>query len=290
MEKLVAWAYGVIDRQIELRRRGRAAGEPRRNDLLDAALDMEGQVDGTEPEGWVMDQAAMRGMFMVIWQHFAVTCKLAKLGSKMYNYFDQDLLVAGSGSTTSTIEWAMAELLLHPRCMHKVQDELRRVLGERPHVAESDISNLPYLQAVVKETLRLHPTVPIGLNKAETTVEVQGYRIPEGTTVYVNIWAICRRAKAWGDDAEEFVPERFVGRDDDVGFLGNCFELIPFGAGRRICLGLPLAERMLHLMLASLLHRFQWAVHDDGVGMAERFGLVLSMATPLRAVAKEVVV
>jgi cytochrome P450 len=86
------------------------------------------------------------------------------------------------------------------------------------------------------------------------------------------------------------VPERFVGRDDDVRFLGNCFELIPFGAGRRICLGLPLAERMLHLMLASLLHRFQWAVHDDGVGMAERFGLVLSMATPLRVVAKEVVV
>jgi hypothetical protein len=112
--------------------------------LLDAALDMEGQVDGTEPEGWVMDQAAMRGMFMVIWQHFAVTCNLVKFGSKMYNYFDQDLLVTGSGSTTSTIEWAMAELLLHPRCMHKVQDELRRVLGERPHVAESDISNCEY--------------------------------------------------------------------------------------------------------------------------------------------------
>ncbi|XP_021317855.1 cytochrome P450 76A1 [Sorghum bicolor] len=256
MEKLVAWTYGVNDRQIDLRRHGRAAGEPRRNDLLDAALDMEGQVDGTE--GWVMNQEAMRGMFM-------------------------DLLVAGSGSTTSTIEWAMAELLLHPRCMTK---ELRRVIGARPHVAESDISNLTYLQAVVKETLRLHPTVPIGLNKAEATVEVHGYRIPEGTTVYVNIWAICRRAKVWGDDAEE----RFVvGRDDGVGFLGNCFELIPFGAGRRICLGLPLAERMLHLMLGSLLHRFDCAVEDDGIDMAERFGLVLSMATPLRAVAKEVV-
>jgi cytochrome P450 len=150
-------------------------------------------------------------------------------------------------------------------------------------------------------TLRLHPTVPIGLNKAEATVEVQGYRIPEGTTVYVNIWAIYRRAKAWGDDADEFVPERFVGREDGVGFLGNCFELVPFGAGRRICLGLPLAERMLHLMIASLLHRFEWAaVHggqggsgwgddDIGIDMAERFGLVLSMATPLRAVAKEVV-
>ncbi|CAL5047294.1 unnamed protein product [Urochloa decumbens] len=259
MEKLVGWTYGVIDRQIELRRRRRAAGEPRKNDLLDAALDMEGEAQGEE--GWVMNQDAMRGMFM-------------------------DLLVAGSGSTTSTVEWAMAELLQNPGCMEKVQEELKRVLGARTHVAESDISHLPYLQAVVKETLRLHPTVPIGLNKAEATVEIQGYRIPKGTTVYVNIWDICRRANAWEDDPEKFMPERFAGRD--VGFLGTNFELIPFGAGRRICLGLPLAERMLHLMLASLLHGFEWTLPDGqvGVDMAEQFGLVLSMATPLRAVVK----
>ncbi|OEL19574.1 Cytochrome P450 76C4 [Dichanthelium oligosanthes] len=265
MEKLVGWTYGVIDRQVELRRRARAAGEPRKNDLLDAALDMEGEVEG---EGWAMNQEAMRGMFM-------------------------DLLVAGSGSTTSTIEWAMAELLQNTRCLDKVQKELKGVLGKRTHVTESDINQLPYLQAVVKETLRLHPTVPIGLSKAEATVAIQGYRIPKGTTVYVNIWAICRRARVWVDP-EKFVPERFA--DKDVSFLGTNFELIPFGAGRRVCLGLPLAERMLHLMLAALLHQFQWTLPDDGhvggdagaVDMAEQFGLVLSMATPLRAVAKEI--
>ncbi|KAJ1255186.1 hypothetical protein BS78_K148900 [Paspalum vaginatum] len=274
IEKLVGWMYGLIDRPIEGRRRPRAAGEPRKGDLLDAALDMEGgDVDGDE-EGWVMNQETLRGMFM-------------------------DLLVAGSGSTTSTVEWAMAELLLNPRCMHKVQEELRGVLGTRTHVAESDIDRLPYLQAVVKETLRLHPTVPIGLNKAEAIVEIQGYRIPKGTTVYVNIWDICRRAKTWADDdPERFMPERFVGCGDDkeedrmIGFLGTNFELIPFGARRRICLGMPLAERMLHLMLASLLHRFDWAPlpGQDGFGinMEEQFGLVLSMATPLRAVAKQV--
>nr|CAB3491726.1 unnamed protein product [Digitaria exilis] len=262
MEKLVAWTYMVIDQQIELRRRRRTAGEPRKNDLLDAALDMEGEVD--EGEGWAMNQDAIRGMLM-------------------------DLLVAGSGSTTSTIEWAMAELLQNPRCMAKVQDEIKGVLGTRRHVEERDISKLPYLQAVVKETLRLHPTVPIGLNKAEATVEIHGYKVPKGTTVYVNLWDICRRAKAW-DEPEEFMPERFD--KDDVSFLGTNFELIPFGAGRRICLGMPLAERMLHLMLASLLHRFEWTMlpedgQQGGLDMAEQFGLVLSLATPLRAVARE---
>lgn len=198
------------------------------------------------------------------------------------------MLVAGSGSTTSTIEWAMAELLQNPRCMSKVQDELKSVLGTRPHVEEADMAKLPYLQAVVKETLRLHPTVPIGLNKAEATVEIHGYKVPRGTTVYVNLWDICRRSKAWVDP-EEFTPERFAAGDKDVAFSGTNFELIPFGAGRRICLGMPLAEKMLHLMLASLLHRFEWRIADEGgVDMAEQFGLVLSMATPLRAVAREI--
>jgi cytochrome P450 len=182
----------------------------------------------------------------------------------------------------------MAELLQNPRCMNKVQDELKRVLASRTHVAESDIAKLPYLQAVVKETLRLHATVPIGLNKAEATVEIQGYEIPKGTTIYVNLWDICRRAKVW-DDPEKFMPERFFADRDVISFSGTNFELIPFGAGRRICLGLPLAERMLHLMLASLLHGFEWRVPDGqvGVDMAEQFGLVLSMATPLLAVAKK---
>uniref|UniRef100_A0A0E0M5X0 Cytochrome P450 n=1 Tax=Oryza punctata TaxID=4537 RepID=A0A0E0M5X0_ORYPU len=260
MEKLVGWVYGVIDGQIEQRRRRRIAGEPRKNDLLDVALDMEGEVEG---EGWVMNRETMRGMFM-------------------------DLLVAGSGSTSSTIEWAMAELLENQKSMKKLQEELKGLLGTRTHVAESDISQLPYLQAVIKETLRLHPTVPIAFNKADATVEIQGYKIPQGTTVYVNIWAICREAKIW-DDPEKFMPERFL--DRDINFLGTNFEFIPFGAGRRICLGMPLAERMLHLMLASLLLQFDWTILDevngDGLDMTEKFGLVLSMAMPLRAVAKE---
>uniref|UniRef100_A0A0E0EW69 Cytochrome P450 n=1 Tax=Oryza meridionalis TaxID=40149 RepID=A0A0E0EW69_9ORYZ len=182
----------------------------------------------------------------------------------------------------------MAELLQNPKSMIKLQEELKGLLGTKTYVAESDISQLPYLQAVIKETLRFHPTVPIAFNKAEATVEIQGYKIPQGTTVYVNIWAICRRGKIW-EDPDKFMPERFLGRD--INFQGTNFEFIPFGAGRRICLGMPLAERMLHLMLASLLHRFEWTipreVMGDGLDMAEKFGLVLSMAKPLRAVAKE---
>ncbi|EEE50640.1 hypothetical protein OsJ_30853 [Oryza sativa Japonica Group] len=215
MDNLVGWVYGIIDVQIDRRRRRRIVCEPRKNDLLDVAFDMEGEV---ESEGWVMNQDTMRGMFM-------------------------DLLVAGSGSTSSTIEWAMAELLQNPKSMIQLPEELKGLMGTKTHVAESDISQLPYLQAVIKETLRLHPTVPIAFNKAEATVEIQGYKIPQGTTVYVNIWAICRRAKIW-DDLDKFMPYRFLGRD--INFLGTNFEFIPFGAGRRICLGMPLAEGMLH--------------------------------------------
>ncbi|KAK4262676.1 hypothetical protein QN277_028210 [Acacia crassicarpa] len=162
-----------------------------------------------------------------------------------------DLFAAGIDTTTSTLEWGMAELLRNPRVMEKAKAELEEAMEKGKPVEESDIARLPYLQAVLKETFRLHPAVPFLLpRKAKIDVELGGYTIPKGAQALVNVWAIGRDASIW-ENPEEFMPERFMGSEIDV--KGRNFELIPFGAGWRLCPGYPLAMRMLLLMLGSLV-------------------------------------
>ncbi|KAK9983673.1 hypothetical protein SO802_033198 [Lithocarpus litseifolius] len=173
-----------------------------------------------------------------------------------------DLFVAGTDTTSATLEWAMAELLHNPEALSTAKAELEQVIGKGNSVQESDIPRLPYLQAIVKETLRLHPAVPFLLpRKAQVDVEISGYIIPKGAQVLVNAWAIGRDRRSW-DNAKSFMPERFLGSEIDV--KGLNFELIPFGGGRRTCPGLLLAIRMLHLMLGSLVQAFNWKL-EDGV-------------------------
>uniref|UniRef100_A0A0E0CY13 Cytochrome P450 n=1 Tax=Oryza meridionalis TaxID=40149 RepID=A0A0E0CY13_9ORYZ len=165
----------------------------------------------------------------------------------------------------------------------KAREELTRVIGSKPEIDESDIDNLEYLQAVVKETCRLDPPAPLLIpHRAETDTEIRGYTVPKGATVLENIWAIGRDSKF---EPDKFIPERFLQKEVD--FRGRDFELIPFGSGRRICPGLPLAVRMMHPMLASLLHQFEWRlppeVEKNGVDMEEKFGIVMTLATPLQA-------
>lgn len=192
--------------------------------------------------------------------------------------------MAGTDTTASTFQWAMAELLRNPKVLSKARAELNHIIGKGKQIEESDIARLPYLQAVVKETFRLHPAAPLLLpRKAETDVEIGGFKIPKGAQIMVNAWAIGRDSGTW-EDPNEFKPERFLGSEIDV--RGRNFELIPFGAGRRICPGMPLAIRMLHLMLGTLIHSFDWKLEDGkkDVDMDDKFGITLEMARPLRAV------
>ncbi|KAK2664719.1 hypothetical protein Ddye_003293 [Dipteronia dyeriana] len=197
-----------------------------------------------------------------------------------------DLFAAGTDTTSSTLEWAMAELIHNPEALSKARLELEQLIGKGNQIEESDISRLPYLQAIVKETFRLHPPVPLLLpRKASSDVEIYGYKVPEGAQVLVNVWAIGRDGTTW-DDPNSFVPERFLGSDMDV--RGRDFELIPFGAGRRICPGLPLAMRMLYLMLGTLIHSFDWklegGVKPENMDMDDKFGITVQRAQPLLAV------
>uniref|UniRef100_A0A7N2LTD1 Cytochrome P450 n=1 Tax=Quercus lobata TaxID=97700 RepID=A0A7N2LTD1_QUELO len=197
-----------------------------------------------------------------------------------------DLFLAGIDTTSSTVEWAMAELLHNPEKMKKARDELEEVLGKGGHVQESDISKFNYVRAIVKETLRLHPSVPFLLpRKAKTNIEICGYIVPKNAQILINVWAMGQDSRIW-QSPNLFMPERFL--EQDIDYKGQDFELIPFGAGRRICPGLPLANRMVHLMLASLVHYFAWKLPNEmrpeDMDMAEMFGLTLHRAVPLLAI------
>ncbi|KAK9277633.1 hypothetical protein L1049_007179 [Liquidambar formosana] len=194
-----------------------------------------------------------------------------------------DLFAAGTDTSSSTLEWAMAEVLRNPETLMKAKVELQQTIGKGNPLQEADIARLPYLQAIVKETFRLHPAIPFLLpRKVEADIELWGYEIPKGAQVLVNAWAIGRDPSTW-TNPNSFVPERFLGSDINV--KGRDFELIPFGAGRRICPGLPMAIRMVHLMLGSLIHSFDWKLEDgvtpEDMDMEDKFGLTLQKAHPL---------
>ncbi|KAJ9564027.1 hypothetical protein OSB04_009187 [Centaurea solstitialis] len=202
-----------------------------------------------------------------------------------------DLFSAATDTTTSTLEWAMAELVHNPEKMVKARSELLEVTRKDDLIIkESHISKLPYLRAVIKETFRLHPPAPLLLpRKALCDVEIRGFVVPKDAQILCNVWAICRDPTVWSDP-NKFMPERFL--DVDIDYSGLDFELIPFGSGRRICPGLPLAHRMLHLMLASLIHKFDWELEGEtraeDMDMSERFGITLHKNVPLVAIPIEI--
>lgn len=167
-----------------------------------------------------------------------------------------DMLVAATDTTAATSVWAITSLIKNPRVMKKVQEEIRNLGSKKEFIDENDIQNFPYLKAVIKETLRLHlPTPLLVPRESRETCIISGYKIPANTIVYVNAWAIQRDLNNW-KNPEEFYPERFL--ECSTNFLGQDFEFIPFGAGRRICPGISMGVASVELILANLLHSFDW--------------------------------
>ncbi|GMP86343.1 hypothetical protein CsSME_00039148 [Camellia sinensis var. sinensis] len=199
-----------------------------------------------------------------------------------------DMITAGMDTTAISVEWAMAELIKNPRVQQKAQEELDRVIGSERVMIEPDFSNLPYLQCIAKESLRLHPPTPLMLpHRANANVKIGGYDIPEGSNVHVNVWAVARDPAVWKNPME-FRPERFF--EEDVDMKGHDYRLLPFGAGRRVCPGAQLGINLVTSMLGHLLHHFVWTpsegVKPEEIDMSENPGLVTYMKTPVQAVAK----
>jgi len=163
---------------------------------------------------------------------------------------------AGIDTSSNTIDWIIAKLIKNPRIMVQVQQELNIVVGQDRLVTELDLPHLPYLQVVVKETLHLHPPTPLSLPRlAKNSCEIFNYHIPKSATLLINVWAIGRDLKEWLD-LLEFKPERFFldGEKVDVDVKGNNFELLPFGVGRKICVGMSLGLKLVQLLIATLTH------------------------------------
>lgn len=195
----------------------------------------------------------------------------------------QDMFIAGTGTSSLTIEWAMSELLKNPRVMKKLQVELRQKLIGKKKIHESDIQELDYLKLVIMETLRLHPPLPLLLpRECRETCEIGGYNISVKTKVMINVWKIGRDPDYW-IDPESFVPERFS--VSSVNMMGKDFEYFPFGAGRRMCPGIMMGLANMELSLVMLLYHFNWELpggsRSEDLDMSESFGGTLKRKHPL---------
>ncbi|EAY74547.1 hypothetical protein OsI_02439 [Oryza sativa Indica Group] len=208
-----------------------------------------------------------------------------------------EAFVAGGDTVAFTLEWVMADLLRNPPVMAKLRAELDDVLGgkDQSAIEEHDTARLPYLQAVLKESMRLHSVGPLLHHfAAEDGVVVGGYAVPRGATVLFNTRAIMRDPAAW-ERPEEFAPERFLAREGKapVDFRGKEADFIPFGSGRRLCPGIPLAERVMPYILALMLREFEWRLPDgvspEELDVSEKFMSVNVLAVPLKAVPVKVI-
>lgn len=229
--------------------RDNQVGDDRVGDFVDVLLDLE-KTDNTK--------LSESDMIAVLWE----------------------MIFRGTDTVAILLEWVLARMVLHPDIQSKVQAEIKSVAGDRP-VTDSDIPRMPYLQAVVKETLRVHPPGPLlsWARLAIHDVHIGDALVPKGTTAMVNMWSITHDPAVWAQP-EQYRPERFL--DDDVPILGSDLRLAPFGAGRRVCPGKALGLASAHLWLAQLLQNFHWLPSDTHpVDLTEVLNLSMEMNTPL---------
>lgn len=199
-----------------------------------------------------------------------------------------DAFAGGSDTQITTIEWAMGHIIADPQIYKGLRSELDREIGMERRVTESDLPKLTYLHAIMKETFRLHPATPMLLpHETFDACNVAGYHIPANTRLFVNVWAMGRDPNVWKNPLE-FRPERFLQEDlQGVDVHGQHFNLIPFGAGRRICPALEIGRLGVLLGISSLMQGFDWSFPEGVTELDtnEMPGITTPMATSLSAIA-----
>ncbi|RZC78338.1 hypothetical protein C5167_002852 [Papaver somniferum] len=183
------------------------------------------------------------------------------------------VITAASDTTSLTLTWALALLITNPSVLKKAQDELDTKVGKDRNVEEHDVNDLVYLQAVVKETLRMYAAAPLDVpHEAIADCKIGGYEVRAGTRLVVNLWKLHRDPRVWSNPSE-FKPERFLSQLDggsggeaaNLDFRGQDFEYLPFSSGRRICPGIDFAIQTVHMALARLLHEFDFNNDSEGL-------------------------
>ncbi|XP_019164593.1 PREDICTED: cytochrome P450 82A4-like [Ipomoea nil] len=194
------------------------------------------------------------------------------------------ILIGAAETSIVTLTWALCLILNNYNVLERIQDELNTHVGKQRCVEESDLSQLIYLQAVIKETLRLYSPAPLLVpHEAMEDCTIEGYHIQKGTQILFNIAKIHRDPKVWVEP-DKFKPERFLTSHKDIDVKGNNFELIPFSSGRRICPGVSLGLQTMQLTLASLFHSFDTRrLSNEPIEMTESSGVTNIKATPLQA-------
>ncbi|CAF2055029.1 unnamed protein product [Brassica napus] len=195
-----------------------------------------------------------------------------------------ELLLGGTDTSAQTTQWIMAELINHPEILKTLREEIESVVGKTRLVQETDLSNLPYLQAVVKEGLRLHPHSPILVRTATGGCKIGEFYIPQNTTMIINSYAVMRDPDSW-EEPDEFQPERFMvspskGKEEMREQLA--LNYLPFGSGRRGCPGTNLGYIFIGVAVGTMVQCFEWSVNGNNVNMEETGDLTLRMAHPLK--------
>ncbi|CAN1761531.1 2-methylbutanal oxime monooxygenase [Linum perenne] len=182
-----------------------------------------------------------------------ITCSLTQYRTLM----NINIFLGAIDTSAVTVGWAFSELLRNPRIMSKAQSEIRSLVGPNQNRAETQhVDKFNYLELIIRETFRKHPPIPLLVpHFCMKHCKIDGYDILPGTQIIVNAYSLGHDPKTWADP-ESFYPERFQG--SDVDYKGSHFELIPFGAGRRICPGLAMGTTAVKSMLANLLYHFDY--------------------------------
>ncbi|KAJ9555251.1 hypothetical protein OSB04_009865 [Centaurea solstitialis] len=217
-----------------------------------------------------------------------ILLELQQQNNESINHHDSnESSYSRTDATSAMIEWAMTEILRNEQVMKKVQDELTEVVGLNNIVEESHLPKLKYLDAVFKETFRLHPPLPFLLPRApDKSCTVGGYTIPKGSTIFLNVWAIQRDPQYW-ENPLEFNPERFFNYKgpEKWDYAGTNSKFFPLGSGRRRCPGVGLGEKMMMHVLSSLMHSFNWSLPTgQKLDLSDKFGIALKKQEPLIAI------
>ncbi|XP_057453941.1 cytochrome P450 93A3-like [Lotus japonicus] len=231
------------------------------------------------------DGAQIRDLLDILLEIHEDESTKIKLSRDNIKAFIMDIFMAGTDSSAVTIEWAMAELINHPQVMERARQEIDSVTGNKRLVQESDLLNLPYIRAIVKESLRIHPTLPLIGRRSTESCNVGGYDIPAKCPLFVNLWSMGRDPNVW-ENPLEFKPERFMSEEmKKFDVRGQNFKLMPFGTGRRVCPGASLALLVVPTNLAAMIQCFEWKVlHGERngiVNMEEKPAISLPRAHPL---------
>uniref|UniRef100_A0A0D3CI57 Cytochrome P450 n=2 Tax=Brassica oleracea var. oleracea TaxID=109376 RepID=A0A0D3CI57_BRAOL len=194
-----------------------------------------------------------------------------------------ELFLGGTDTSKQTIQWTMARIINNPKVIERLREEMDSVVGKSRLIQETDLPNLPYLQAVVKEGLRMYPTVPLFGRRLQEGCKMGGFYVAEKTTLVINGYAIMRDPNHW-DDPDEFKPERFLGEQGDE-IREQVLKYLSFGSGWRGCPGSNLAYIFLGTAIGMMIQCFDWRIKGAKVNMEETLsGMVLTMAHPLKCI------